>query len=253
MDITDIKVSYTILTHGETTTLIALLASLNKHKSLWDEIVIVDDYSDNLETIRIVNSAAEEFGAKLFRNKLNGDFATQKNFAASKCMNEYIFNIDADEIMPDFFMEHFKEILFINPDVEMFRLPRINTVEGITLSHIERWRWQITSLPTEIFEKPISQNSDEYRLLRAYNLVINESEGIVKYLKPLINFPDYQGRIYKKSEAISWTGKVHERITGYKKFANFPAEKNYCIIHNKPIDKQEAQNELYNRIVEGRA
>ena len=150
MEITDIKVSYTILTHGETDSLKKLIEQINKYKTTWDEIIIVDDYSDNLETIKILGWAQDDIKAKVFRNKLGGDFAQQKNFAAIHCTNDYIFNIDADEIMPDFFMENYKEIIFMNQDVEMYRIPRINTVEGITLSHIERWRWQISSLPTEI-------------------------------------------------------------------------------------------------------
>src|ERR1035437_2682666 len=227
MENTDVKVSYTILTHNETNSLKAVLEAINKHKTIWDEVIIVDDYSDSLETIKIVNWAEEELKCKVFRNKLNGDFAAQKNFVASKCTNEYIFNIDADEMMTDFFFEHFKEILFLNSEVEMYRLPRINTVAGLTLKHIERWRWQITNLPTEIDEKELVPGSDEYNLLKAYNLIINESGKLIKFLKPLINFPDFQGRIYKKADTIQWNGKVHERLVGFKKFANFPLEKNY--------------------------
>ena len=252
MEITDIKISYSILTHNETTSLKALLEHIHKYKTMWDEVIIVDDYSDNLETIKILGWAQDELECKVFRNKLNGDFAQQKNFAESKCTNEYIFNIDADELMSDFFMEHFKEILNLNSEVEMYRLPRINTVEGLTLGHIERWRWTITSLPTMLNEKKLIPSSDEYILLKAYNLVLNENDNMVKFLTPIINFPDVQGRICKKNDNIKWIGKVHEQLYGYKKFDNFPMEKNYAIIHDKPIAKQERQNELYDRIVQGK-
>lgn len=252
MEPNDIKVSYTILTHNETDSLKTLIEHINKYKTVWDEIIIVDDYSDNLKTITILNWASDELGVKVFRNKLNGDFAQQKNFANSKCSNDYIFNIDADEIMSDFFMQNFKEILFINTEVEMYRLPRINTVEGITLGHIERWRWQISSLPTEVRDVEMTKKGDEYQLLKAYNLILNEDGNKIKYLQPMINFPDYQNRIYKRQDGIEWAGKVHEKIVGYKKYASFPAEKNYCIIHNKPIQKQELQNELYDKIVQGK-
>ena len=252
MEITDIKVSYTILTHNETDSLKRLIEHINKYKTTWDEIIIVDDYSDNLETIKHLGWAQDDMGAQVFRNKLNGDFSAQKNFAASKCTNEFIFNIDADELMTDFFMEHYKEILFVNPDVEIFRLPRINTVEGITLAHIERWRWQISSLPTELKNVEMDKNSDEYHLLKSYNLILNEDGNKIKYLQPMVNFPDYQNRIYKKTETVSWSGNVHEKIVGYKKYASFPTEKNYCIIHNKEIGKQEAQNTLYDTIIQGK-
>jgi len=251
MEINDIKVSYTILVHNETTTLKNLLDKINKYKSLWDEVIIVDDYSDNPATIEILNIAENEMNFKVLQNKLNGDFANQKNFAASHCMNEYIFNIDADEILTDFFFENYKEILLLNNGVEMYRLPRLNTVDGITLKHVEKWNWQISSLPTEVAEKEIEINSDEYNLLKAYNFILNENGKLIKYLKPIINWPDYQGRIYKRSDNIKWVGKVHERLFGYKKYANFMLEKNYSIIHEKSISRQEKQNEMYNKIIQG--
>jgi glycosyltransferase involved in cell wall biosynthesis len=252
MEITDIKVSYTILTHNETDSLRALIELINKYKTTWDEIVIVDDYSDSIPTIKTLEWAQDDHKANVFRNKLDRDFAQQKNFAASKCTNDYIFNIDADEIMTDFFMENYKEILFINPDVEMYRLPRINTVEGITLAHIERWRWQIASLPTEIRTMEMAPGSDVYNLLKAYNLILNEDGNKIKYLQPMVNFPDYQNRIYKQKDEIEWSGKVHEKVIGYKKYASFPASKNYCILHHKDIGKQETQNKLYDTIVQGK-
>ena len=44
------KISYSILTHNETTTLEKLLKFLIKYKQPQDEIVILDDYSDNEKT-----------------------------------------------------------------------------------------------------------------------------------------------------------------------------------------------------------
>jgi hypothetical protein len=153
--------------------------------------------------------------------------------------------------MPDYFMKNYKEILFINPEAEAYRIPRVNTVEGITLKHIEQWRWQITSLPTEIEERAIVYDSDEFKLLTAYKLILNDDKGMIKYLKPLINFPDYQMRLYKRKDGIEWQGNVHERLVGYKTFTNFPMEKNYSILHNKRIDKQEIQNAYYDTIIQG--
>jgi hypothetical protein len=61
-----------------------------------------------------------------------------------------------------------------------------------------------------------------------------------------INFPDYQGRIYKSN--LQWSGNVHERIVGVKNYSLFPLEEEFCIIHNKTIKKQEEQNELYSSL-----
>lgn len=248
MEPSKIKVSFTILVHNEDDSLKKLIEQVTKYNTLWDELVIVDDYSDNSETINILNKYEDGMAVKVYHNKLNNNFANQKNFAASKCTGDYIFNLDADELMPDGFMEIYKEILFINPETDAFRLPRINTVDGITLKHVESWRWQITSLPTMVDERAIMYDSDLYSILKAFNLILNDDKGLIKFLIPIINYPDFQLRIYKRKDNIQWYGNVHETLMGYKTFANFPMEKNYSIIHHKIIDRQESQNNYYNTI-----
>jgi hypothetical protein len=42
--------------------------------------------------------------------------------------------------------------------------------------------------------------------------------------------------------------KVHEKITGYDTFSNFPAEEHWSLYHPKQIDRQEKQNEFYETI-----
>ena len=57
------KISYSILTHNETDSLLKLIEFIVKHKDEEDEIVILDDYSDNKETQRILD---ESRGSVLF-------------------------------------------------------------------------------------------------------------------------------------------------------------------------------------------
>jgi hypothetical protein len=98
----------------------------------------------------------------------------------------------------------------MNPDVDLIFVPRINTVQGLTDEHIKKWGWNI-----------------------------NE--------KGWVNYPDAQGRIYKKG--MSWYGKVHERIYGGQKFSSLPTDDDdYCIQHHKTIGRQEKQNNFYNSI-----
>jgi len=97
----------------------------------------------------------------------------------------------------------------LNPEIEIFYLPRINTVDGLTEEHVKEWRWKVDS-------------------------------------KNRINYPDYQGRLYKKG--LKWEGNVHERIVGVKYYSILPNEDVYSLIHHKKIDKQEKQNNFYNKI-----
>ena len=69
---------------------------------------------------------------------------------------------------------------------------------------------------------------------------------LVKYYKPIINWPaDYQWRLYRNSEEINWVGSVHEQISGFKNMSRLPADKDYCLIHEKTIERQRKQNEFY--------
>ena len=250
MEKTDIKVSFTILTHNETDELRRLLEQIKNIKTIWDEVVIVDDFSTNEITNEILSWAKtdESIQAKVFQRKLEGDFASQKNYAHSQCKNDYIFNVDSDELLDDNLAKTFREILFINPDVEYFRLPRVNKVEGITLAHINKWGWQISQQRTEIEDATLTPESELFKIIKSFNLIINEDKGVFKFYTPIINFPDAQGRIYKRLPNIQWQNKVHEVVVGYKKFSNFPNDKKFAILHYKNIEKQVNQNTFYSTI-----
>ena len=40
-------------------------------------------------------------------------------------------------------MKNIKEILEVNPSIDLYWVPRVNTVEGLTQEHINKWGWQI--------------------------------------------------------------------------------------------------------------
>ena len=52
------------------------------------------------------------------------------------CKGSYIVNIDADELPHKQLMKNIKEILESNPTVDLYWVPRVNTVEGLTLQHV---------------------------------------------------------------------------------------------------------------------
>ena len=91
-----VSISFAITTHNETHSLVRLLKHINKHISGVDEIVIVDDYSTDPSTLRILEDA-KSIGS-VYKRKLNGSYSNQKNYLNSKCTKNYIFQIDADEL-----------------------------------------------------------------------------------------------------------------------------------------------------------
>ena len=205
------QISYSILTHNETDSLQKLLDFLLKWKDDEDEIVILDDYSDNEKTIEILDVYSSMYEMKYEQRHLHKDFANQKNYLNSMCSGDYIMNLDADELPIKFFMKNIKMVLETNDTIDLFWIPRINTVDGITQKHIQKWGWQV-----------------------------NEHGWI--------NFPDYQGRLYKKRPNIRWEKPVHEQIVGYREHTFLPPEKEWAVIHKKEIERQEKQNEFYGKI-----
>ena len=205
------KISYSILTHNETESLEKLLQSLITYKQPQDEIVVLDDYSDDEKTKAILDYYTSAEDVICEQRNLVGDYGTQKNYLKGMCSGDYSFNLDADEMISHWFMKDIHEILEGN-EVDFIYVPRINTVEGITEQHVRSWGWSI-----------------------------NE--------KGWINYPDWQGRIFRNRPNIRWEKPVHEMIVGFQTYAHLPQEQKYSIVHPKTIDRQMKQNMKYNEIL----
>ena len=205
------KISFAITVCNELEEIKKLLPFLLEHKRNEDEIVILyDEKNGSSEVLEYLLPFNIKPNVQTWRGLWwNNNFADWKNKLNEYCTGDYIYQIDADEMVDEYMIGNLHEILLMNPKVDLIFVPRINTVNGITESHIKNWNWKV-----------------------------NE--------KGWINFPDYQGRIYRKG--MSWYGKVHERIVGGQIFSTLPYDEVYCIQHHKTITKQEKQNKFYNTI-----
>ena len=205
------KISYAITVHNELEELTKLLDFLNNKIREEDEIVIqYDEGGVTDEVLEFLKIKKEIHGYTVVGFPLNKDFASYKNNLKANCKGDYIFQIDADEIPHEVMIAYLPEVLETNP-VDIIFVPRVNTVNGLTQKHISKWKWNV-----------------------------NE--------KGWVNWPDYQTRIYRNTEDVTWMNKVHEKITGYDTFSNFPAEEHWALYHPKQIDRQEKQNEFYETI-----
>ena len=206
------KISYAITVCNELKEITELTNFLQSRIEEEDEIIIQYDTNgvtkEVLDFLTIFGEINKQ--TKIVSFPLNKDFATFKNNLKKNCSGDYIFQIDADEIPTEYLMQNIKTILESN-NVDIVFVPRVNTVNGLTEAHIQGWGWRV-----------------------------NE--------KRWVNFPDYQTRIYKNTTDVEWFGKVHERISGYNTFANFPAEERFSLYHHKQIERQEKQNNFYNNI-----
>ena len=246
------KISFAICTHNEGFYIESLLNKLTSFiqediaSGVSYEIVVVDDFSTDEETITILESHKNNI--KLFQHKLNKNYADHKNFLNSCCTGDWIFNLDADEFVSDDFLAFIPHLIDMNPEIEAFWVPRINTVDGLTIKHLQKWGWTLTKLEDHRRIKVLDRDTPEYQLLKGFDFIISEEDGIVTYYEPIIAWPDYQMRLYKNDPKIHWTKPVHEQLVGFERFGMLPQDPDLAIRHYKDIDRQTQQNDFYETI-----
>ena len=58
-----------------------------------------------------------------------------------------------------------------------------------------------------------------------------------------------QYRIYRNSDNIKWTNKVHEVLDGFRTLSHLPMQEELALYHPKEIERQEKQNEYYEKLL----
>jgi hypothetical protein len=203
------RISYAITVCNEFIEIQRLIPFLLQHKRVQDEICILLDRpkaSKELLDLLYIWSSADYITLK--ESAFQGHFGDWKNELTGLCKGDYVCNIDADEIPHEKLIEILPELLEENIECDVITVPRVNTVDGLTEAHIQKWRWQV-----------------------------NE--------KGWVNWPDYQWRIYKNKPHLKWVNRVHERIEGHKVWTHLPMMEELAFYHPKTIDRQEHQNEFY--------
>jgi hypothetical protein len=203
------NISYAVTACNEHKELNELLSFLKSSKRKEDEIVVqVDKLNCSNDVLEVLESHSE---IEYYFFPLNSDFATFKNNLKKICKGDYIFQIDADETPALETVENLHKIIEVNLDIDLFLVPRVNIVQGITDKHLEDWDWE--------------KNDNQW-----------------------INWPDYQSRIFKNNFNIKWKNAVHEFIDGATTGVKLPATLDYALTHIKDIKRQEQQNSLYNKL-----
>ena len=204
------RISYAIPVCNEDKELDRLLAQLLHYETTNMEVVVQCDQGNTSPEVYRVLDKYSTF-IRVIEFPLKGNFAAFKNNLKKHCTGAWIFQIDADEYLSESLIRNLPSILQSNPTVDLFLVPRINTVEGLTQEHINKWQWRV----------------DE---------------------KGWVNFPDYQTRILQNSPKINWASRVHEVLTGHSNYVMLPAEEIYCLYHPKGIERQERQNNFYSAL-----
>ena len=207
------KISYAIPVCNEIVEITKLLNFLEKYIDKEDEVIVLFDTNNGSQSVEnyLRSKSVNPTFFQWYPYHFDGHFANMKNHLKSLCTGDWIFQIDADELPHESLIINLKELLKLNPTTELFLVPRVNTVDGLTQEHINKWRWNI-----------------------------NENGWV--------NWPDYQTRIIQNGPKIQWASKVHEVIVGFSTQGALPMEEEWCLYHPKDIKRQEAQNNFYNTL-----
>ena len=194
------KLSYAITVCNESKDLYSLISFLTKVIDDNDEINVLVDTKHVTKNVRAV---IDHFKSRLVvhEREFDGIFASHRNFHLKKCKGEYIFVIDPDEMPKEKMISGIKGVIRESRS-DLIAIPRINIHPGCT----QKW-------------------------LDKHGFKVNEFDWI--------NWPDYQGRIFKNDVNISYGNAIHENIVGAKNPACLPADPRLALWHIKSVDKQD--------------
>lgn len=217
-------ISYAITVCNEAIELNRLLKTITTlHYTNNDEIVILsdkDNVTPEVEDIIFNYKNLNKYNISYTSYPLKGNFSAFKNRLIKQCSKDFIFQIDADEDLGPSLI-FIRDVIKLNPEIDAYLLYRINTVAGITPSYIESSNWTVS---------PETYNGEN-----------------------IINWPDFQMRLFRNNKGIKWVGKVHEKISGFKKYSvlgepeymDIDQNRKFALIHEKTFEKQIKQNLYY--------
>jgi hypothetical protein len=203
------KLSYAICVCSESRELQELLNFLTHVKDDEDEINILVDTSNVTDEVRDVLRAYDNL--IINERVFDGDFSEHRNYHATKCSGDYIFAIDADEIPQETLVRNVKSMIQ-ESGADLIFVPRINVCPGYTQKWLDKHSFKVNNMGW-------------------------------------INWPDYQGRIYKNTSTLKWTKGVHEVVSGSTNTRGLEANPSLALWHIKSITRQDRQNAYYDTLI----
>jgi hypothetical protein len=203
------KLTYAIGVCTEARELLSLLNFLIKVKDAEDDINILVDSGKVTTDVEKVLKQFKPMVTVVYR-EFDKNFSEHRNFHITKCSGDYIFMIDADEIPQESMIRSIKQYIFQTKS-DLVYIPRMNTCPGFT----DAW-------------------------LKSHNFQANECGWI--------NWPDYQGRIFKNDSSLRWGNKLHERIEGSKKTTAMDPHPKNALFHIKSVETQDKQGLFYDSL-----
>ena len=195
------KITYTIQVCNESRELYSLINFLLKVKDPEDNVNVTVDSLHTTEKVKQVTDYFKD-SITVFERPFD-QFHINATFTMQQATGDYIFGLDADEMPQEALIKGLKKIL-LESDVDVLWIPRINIHPGST-QEFTKW----------------------------LGLPINENGWI--------NWPDYQGRIWKNNGKVKWTDELHTKLVGGEKVAQLTPSPLLALWHIKAIEKQESR------------
>ncbi|AXS42698.1 glycosyltransferase family 2 protein [Breoghania sp. L-A4] len=126
-------------------------ATIEAVRGLADEIIVVDSgSSDDTRDI------AAALGARVLHNDWQG-YGPQKRFAEDQCRNDWLLNIDADEICPPALIAEIRALFASGaPSCGAYRVPIAEQFPGEKAPH----RWSYTIDPVRLYRRSAGRYAD---------------------------------------------------------------------------------------------
>jgi len=100
-----------------------------------DEVIVVDQHSED-DTAAI----AEGIGATVYQHDRTGGIADPaRRFAVGKATGDWVFILDADEMVPPTLARHLRELADRDPAFDVVMVPRANVLLGRWLRYGNNW------------------------------------------------------------------------------------------------------------------
>jgi hypothetical protein len=198
----DIKITYSVQVCNESRELFSLLNFLIKTIDYIDNIHVVVDSLHKTERVQKVIEYFKEY-ITVFERPFD-TFCKNSQYHADVATGDYIFGIDADEMPQELLIKSIKQVISTTGS-EIIFVPRINIHPGMTQEFLH--------------------TCGQFKL--------NEMGWI--------NWPDFQGRVYKNADYIKFTQEIHTKLTGSDKVIGLKPVPQLALWHIKSMEKQQSR------------
>jgi len=192
------KITYTIQVCNESRELYSLLNFLSKTIDPVDNVNVIVDSNRKTDKVALVLEHFKDF-IQVYERPFD-NFHDNSMFHIEKATGEYIFHVDADEMPQEMLIKNIRGIIE-KSGAEIIAVPRINIDPGYTEDFLQKCGYTMNEVGW-------------------------------------INWPDYQMRLFKKCNHISWTDEMHTKLTGTDKVVALQAEPKMALWHIKSIEKE---------------